>query len=153
MCRGGRSATRSCGRDCATRPGGTRGGARGACTGSRRPRPACARVLRPNSPASGIASEAVVGLPLLVGNDVFAMSELAVMAARKVRLEQPAEMGDQEARGAGAGARAHAVPLDRAGPGAAFRAFADASAPWYTSGRSGIREFRAGGSGPTYDRT
>ncbi|MGZ8456162.1 MAG: hemolysin family protein [Gemmatirosa sp.] len=49
---------------------------------------------------SGIASEIVIILLLLVLNGVFAMSELAVMTARKIRLEQRAEAGDRGARAA-----------------------------------------------------
>ena len=49
---------------------------------------------------SGIASEVVVILLLLLLNGVFAMSELAVMTARKIRLEQRAEAGDRGARAA-----------------------------------------------------
>ena len=49
---------------------------------------------------SGIATEIVVILLLLVVNGVFAMSELAVMTARKIRLEQRAEAGDKGARAA-----------------------------------------------------
>ncbi|GLC23813.1 hemolysin family protein [Roseisolibacter agri] len=49
---------------------------------------------------SGIASEVAIILLLLVLNGVFAMSELAVMTARKIRLEQRAEAGDRGARAA-----------------------------------------------------
>ena len=49
---------------------------------------------------SGIATEIVIILLLLVINGVFAMSELAVMTARKIRLEQRAEDGDKGARAA-----------------------------------------------------
>src|SRR5215217_4731305 len=47
---------------------------------------------------SAIALEIVVILALLVVNGVFAMSEMAVVAARKVRLEHRAEEGDAGAR-------------------------------------------------------
>lgn len=49
---------------------------------------------------SGIAFEVVVILLLLVINGVFAMSELAVMTSRKVRLEQRADAGDKGAAAA-----------------------------------------------------
>lgn len=48
----------------------------------------------------GIAAELVIILLLLALNGIFAMSELAVVTARKVRLEQRAEAGDQGARAA-----------------------------------------------------
>ena len=47
-----------------------------------------------------ILSEVVVILALLLLNGVFAMSELAVVSARKVRLERRAEAGDAGARAA-----------------------------------------------------
>jgi putative hemolysin len=47
---------------------------------------------------SGIALEVVVILLLLVVNGVFAMSETAVVAARRTRLEHRAEGGDEGAR-------------------------------------------------------
>lgn len=49
---------------------------------------------------SGIATEVAIILLLLLLNGVFAMSELAVMTARKIRLEQRAEAGDKGARAA-----------------------------------------------------
>jgi CBS domain containing-hemolysin-like protein len=49
---------------------------------------------------SGIATEVAIILLLLILNGVFAMSELAVMTARKIRLEQRAEAGDKGARAA-----------------------------------------------------
>ena len=42
--------------------------------------------------------EVVVILVLVLANGVFAMSEIAVVAARKIRLQQRAEEGDQRAR-------------------------------------------------------
>ncbi len=60
--------------------------------------------------------EIVVVLLLLLANGVFAMSEIAVVAARKVRLQQRADDGDD--RAAAALALAHEpdeVPLHRAG--------------------------------------
>jgi len=48
----------------------------------------------------GIATELVVILLLLALNGVFAMSELAIVTARKVRLEQRAEDGDPGAKAA-----------------------------------------------------
>src|SRR5215208_3665835 len=47
-----------------------------------------------------IATEIVIIIALLLVNGFFAMSELAVMRARKVRLEQRAEAGDAGARAA-----------------------------------------------------
>jgi putative hemolysin len=47
---------------------------------------------------SDILIELVVILFLLAVNGVFAMSELAIVTARKVRLEQRAEDGDAGAR-------------------------------------------------------
>jgi putative hemolysin len=49
---------------------------------------------------SSIAIEIVVVLALLLLNGVFAMSELAIVSARKVRLERHAEAGDAGARAA-----------------------------------------------------
>src|SRR5688500_6093366 len=49
---------------------------------------------------SGIASEILIIVLLLMLNGVFAMSELAIVTARKVRLEQRAEEGDAGARAA-----------------------------------------------------
>jgi putative hemolysin len=49
---------------------------------------------------AGIATEIVIILLLLLLNGVFAMSELAVMTARRIRLEQRAEEGDRGARAA-----------------------------------------------------
>ena len=49
---------------------------------------------------SGIATELVIILLLLALNGVFAMSELAIVTARKVRLEQRAEEGDKGAQAA-----------------------------------------------------
>ena len=49
---------------------------------------------------SGIASEVLIILLLLVLNGVFAMSEIAVVTARKIRLEHRAEAGDKGARAA-----------------------------------------------------
>jgi putative hemolysin len=46
---------------------------------------------------SGVSTEIVVVLLLLVANGVFAMSEIAVVAARKVRLAQRADAGDRRA--------------------------------------------------------
>jgi putative hemolysin len=47
-----------------------------------------------------IATEFLVILLLILANGVFAMSEIAVVAARKVRLQQRAEDGDERARAA-----------------------------------------------------
>lgn len=49
---------------------------------------------------ASIATEIVIIVLLLLLNGVFAMSELAVMTARKIRLEQRAEAGDRGARAA-----------------------------------------------------
>ncbi len=48
----------------------------------------------------GIWTEVVIILLLLVANGIFAMSELAVVAAKKVRLQQRAEEGDHRAQAA-----------------------------------------------------
>lgn len=48
----------------------------------------------------GIATEILIIVLLLMLNGVFAMSELAIVTARKVRLEQRAEEGDAGARAA-----------------------------------------------------
>jgi putative hemolysin len=48
----------------------------------------------------GIATEILIVIMLLVLNGVFAMSELAIVTARKVRLEQRADDGDAGARAA-----------------------------------------------------
>ena len=47
---------------------------------------------------AGVSTEIVIVLLLLVANGVFAMSEIAVVAARKVRLAQRAEAGDRRAQ-------------------------------------------------------
>jgi putative hemolysin len=47
-----------------------------------------------------IATEVLIVLLLILANGVFAMSEIAVVAARKVRLQQRAEDGDERARSA-----------------------------------------------------
>src|SRR5919198_5859593 len=49
---------------------------------------------------SAIATEIIILLVLLLLNGVFAMSELAVVSARRVRLERRAEEGDAGARAA-----------------------------------------------------
>lgn len=49
---------------------------------------------------SGIARELIIILLLLALNGVFAMSELAIVTARKVRLEQRADEGDMGAKAA-----------------------------------------------------
>ncbi|MGE3277037.1 MAG: hemolysin family protein [Vicinamibacterales bacterium] len=49
---------------------------------------------------AGIGVEAFIILLLLVANGVFAMSEIAVVAAKKIRLQQRAEEGDARARAA-----------------------------------------------------
>ncbi len=54
----------------------------------------------------GVGTEIVVVLLLLVANGIFAMSEIAIVAARKVRLQQRADDGDT--RAAAALALAHA---------------------------------------------
>jgi putative hemolysin len=46
----------------------------------------------------GIATELIVIFLLILANGVFAMSEIAVVAAKKVRLQQRAEDGDERAR-------------------------------------------------------
>ncbi len=46
----------------------------------------------------GVGTEVVVVLLLLVANGVFAMSEISIVAARKVRLQQRAEDGDRRAK-------------------------------------------------------
>jgi putative hemolysin len=46
----------------------------------------------------GIGTEVLVVLLLLVANGVFAMSEIAVVSARKSRLQQRADEGDHAAR-------------------------------------------------------
>lgn len=48
----------------------------------------------------GVGTEIVVVLLLLVANGVFAMSEIAIVAARKVRLQQRADDGDTRAAAA-----------------------------------------------------
>lgn len=48
----------------------------------------------------GTGIEIVVILLLLVANGIFAMSELAVVASKKIRLQQRAEEGDRRARAA-----------------------------------------------------
>ncbi|MEW6321612.1 MAG: hemolysin family protein [Acidobacteriota bacterium] len=48
----------------------------------------------------GVGTEIAIILALLVANGIFAMSEIAVVAARKVRLQQRAEEGDARARAA-----------------------------------------------------
>ena len=48
----------------------------------------------------GIAIELAIILLLVLANGVFAMSEIAVVAARKVRLQQRAEDGDERAKAA-----------------------------------------------------
>ncbi len=47
---------------------------------------------------SGVGTQLVVLLLLLVANGVFAMAELAIASARKVRLQQRAAQGDVGAR-------------------------------------------------------
>ena len=49
---------------------------------------------------SGIGLEIVIILLLVLANGVFAMSEIAVVAARKIRLQQRAEEGDHRAEAA-----------------------------------------------------
>ena len=48
----------------------------------------------------GVGTEIVVVLVLLLANGVFAMSEISIVAARKVRLQQRADDGDRMARAA-----------------------------------------------------
>ncbi len=48
----------------------------------------------------GVGTEIVVVLLLLVANGVFAMSEISIVAARKVRLQQRADDGDRRAAAA-----------------------------------------------------
>jgi putative hemolysin len=49
---------------------------------------------------SGVGLEIVIILLLVLANSIFAMSEIAVVAARKIRLQQRAEEGDHRARAA-----------------------------------------------------
>ena len=49
---------------------------------------------------SGIGTELLIILLLVLANGVFAMSEIAVVAARKIRLQQRAEEGDHRAKAA-----------------------------------------------------
>jgi putative hemolysin len=49
---------------------------------------------------SGVGLEIVIILLLILANGVFAMSEIAVVAARKIRLQQRAEEGDHRAEAA-----------------------------------------------------
>jgi magnesium and cobalt exporter, CNNM family len=49
---------------------------------------------------SGVGLEIVIILLLVLANGVFAMSEIAVVAARKIRLQQRAEEGDHRAEAA-----------------------------------------------------
>jgi putative hemolysin len=49
---------------------------------------------------SGLSLEIVIILLLVLANGVFAMSEIAVVAARKIRLQQRAEEGDHRAEAA-----------------------------------------------------
>src|SRR5690349_3587684 len=56
---------------------------------------------RPHPPRmSAILTEVLIIFVLLLVNGIFAMSEMAVVAARKVRLEHRAEEGDAGARAA-----------------------------------------------------
>ena len=48
----------------------------------------------------GVGTEVVVVLVLLLANGVFAMSEISIVAARKVRLQQRADDGDRMAKAA-----------------------------------------------------
>jgi putative hemolysin len=52
------------------------------------------------SSVSGIGFELVIILLLVLANGVFSMAEIAVVAARKVRLQQRAEEGDHRAKAA-----------------------------------------------------
>lgn len=47
-----------------------------------------------------IAFEIILVLLLIIANGIFAMSEMAVVSARKIRLQQLAEKGDEKARAA-----------------------------------------------------
>jgi putative hemolysin len=49
---------------------------------------------------SGVSLEIVILLLLILANGIFAMSEIAVVAARKIRLQQRAEEGDRGAQAA-----------------------------------------------------
>lgn len=51
-------------------------------------------------PMPGVGTEIVVVLLLLVANGIFAMSEISIVAARKVRLQQRADDGDRRAAAA-----------------------------------------------------
>jgi putative hemolysin len=53
-----------------------------------------------SSGVSGVSLEIVIILLLVLANGVFAMSEIAVVAARKIRLQQRAEEGDHRAQAA-----------------------------------------------------
>ena len=48
----------------------------------------------------GITAELLIIFLLILANGVFAMSEIAVVAARKVRLQQRADEGDERAKAA-----------------------------------------------------
>ena len=49
---------------------------------------------------SSVATELVIVVLLMLVNGIFAMSEMAVVSARKARLEQLANAGDRKARAA-----------------------------------------------------
>jgi putative hemolysin len=53
-----------------------------------------------SSGMGGVGTEIVVVLVLLLANGVFAMSEISIVAARKVRLQQRADDGDRMAKAA-----------------------------------------------------
>src|SRR5687768_17413745 len=53
-----------------------------------------------SSAVSGVGLEIVIILLLVLANGVFAMSEIAVVAARKIRLQQRADEGDDRAKAA-----------------------------------------------------
>ena len=64
----------------------------------------------------GIGTQIILIILLTLLNGVLAMSEIALVAARKVRLRQRADAGDRGAPGgAGAGGRPRPLPLDRPG--------------------------------------
>ena len=53
-----------------------------------------------SSGVTGVSLEIVIILLLVLANGIFAMSEIAVVAARKIRLQQRAEEGDHRAQAA-----------------------------------------------------
>ena len=88
---------------------------RADCHSGRRRRRAWPGTLDTIVGMGGVGTEIVVVLVLLLANGVFAMSEISIVAARKVRLQQRADDGDRMAKAALALANAPTpVPLHRA---------------------------------------